>query len=203
MTVIVDYHTGNISSIKNMLARIGHPATIVNRVDELIAATRIILPGVGTFDYGMTKLAELGLLDALNKKVLDEKVPVLGICLGAQLMCESSEEGKLAGLRWIKGQVKKFPNTWEGRKIIVPHMGWDYVNSKPSKLFSKLEKPRFYFAQSYFIHCENRDEVLATNQHGTTFDAAFEKGNLAGVQFHPEKSHIFGMGLLRNFIELY
>ena len=204
MIVIVDYQTGNIGSIRNMLARIGHSSIISNHPSEIASATKIILPGVGAFDYGMNKLAELNLLDILNKKILADRIPVLGICLGAQLMCESSEEGRLNGLGWIPGRVKKFPAESEKKRIIVPHMGWDYVHPlRESKLFANLKNPRFYFAQSYFIHCSQAQQVITENRHGVSFHSSFEKDNIVGVQFHPEKSHIFGKELLRNFIEKY
>ena len=205
MIVIVDYKTGNIGSIQNMLKKIGHPSIISNEVESIKAAKKLILPGVGSFDYGMRKLRELNLLDALNERVLTDKIPILGICLGAQLCCMSSEEGTEQGLGWVDATVKKFSTQKENKKYFVPHMGWDHVQPlKESKLFIELEsEARFYFVHSYSIHCANQQDVLTRNSYSFTYDSAFEKGNIIGVQFHPEKSHKFGKHLLRNFIENY
>lgn len=203
MIVIIDYQAGNIGSINNMLKKIGSKAVITSDAEEVSRATHIILPGVGAFDYGMGKLRDLGLVDILHRKALDEKVPVLGICLGAQLMCNSSEEGKLSGLGWINATVKKFPTSVNGHRYRVPHMGWDHVSqSRESSLLHGLPQPsRFYFVHSYYIECHDPGDKLLQNHYGVDFDSAFEKGNIAGVQFHPEKSHTFGKLLLRNFIE--
>jgi len=204
MITIVDYHAGNIGSIKNMLQKLGLPSIISNLVADIEKATHLILPGVGSFDYGMTKLNELGIVDALNKKVLKEGTPILGICLGAQLMCSNSEEGKLNGLNWIEGAVKKFPSHELGKKFYVPFIGWDHISvQKQSKLFEGLVDSRFYFVHSYYIQCVEKQTVLSTNKYSVEFDSAFEKGNILGVQFHPEKSHSFGKKLLKNFIERY
>lgn len=205
MTAIIDYHAGNIASIQNMLKKIGVQATLTNDVAEIRTARRIILPGVGSFDFGMSKLKELGLLEMLHERVKVHKIPCLGICLGAQLMCSNSEEGDLEGLDWISAEVRKFPTQTNGTKYPVPHMGWDIVSAeKPSNLLAGLgEDPRFYFVHSYFIKCNDPVDVLLTNRYSVTFDSAFERNNIVGVQFHPEKSHKFGKSLLRNFIERY
>jgi glutamine amidotransferase len=205
MIVIVDYGAGNIGSIKNMVRKIGHDSVITSDPLFLEKATKIILPGVGSFDYGMTKLKELNLLEVLNRKTLKEHTPTLGICLGAQLMCQSSEEGVLPGLGWISGKVKKFPAAQQGIKFTVPHIGWDIVKiKKNSKLFENVMLPaRFYFVHSYYIACDNTDEVLTENKYSTPYHSAFEKRNIIGVQYHPEKSHTFGKQLLQNFVEKY
>jgi glutamine amidotransferase len=202
MVVIIDYQAGNIGSIKNMVRKLGHEARISSSPEEVEAADQIILPGVGSFDYGVSKLNELGLRSSLEKK-REANTPILGICLGAQLMCNSSEEGKLPGLRWINAKVIKFPTSSNGRNYKVPHMGWDTVQvKKDSKLFEGLEgAARFYFVHSYYIKCETDSDVLASNKYGVDYHSAFERGNVIGVQYHPEKSHKFGKQLLKNFLE--
>jgi imidazole glycerol-phosphate synthase subunit HisH len=204
MIVIIDYDAGNVGSLKNMIKKLGHEAHLTSDISTIEKAEKIILPGVGAFDHGMSKLNELGIITALNKKK-DEGTPVLGICLGAQLMCQSSEEGSLEGLKWIEAKVIKFPNQVDQRKLLVPHIGWDKVRSyKASRLFSEMpDDARFYFVHSFHIHCSQQPDRLAQNNYGVPYDSAFEKGNVLGVQFHPEKSHKFGRLLLKNFIEKY
>lgn len=204
MTVIIDYKTGNLGSIENMLRKIGHQAVITHDLEAIAKASKLILPGVGSFDYGIGQLEELGLTPILNKKVHDEKVPILGICLGAQLCCLSSEEGRKSGLGWIDAHVRKFPTQVGDKKYPVPHMGWDYVSpKKQSRLLEGLEEPRFYFVHSYYIDCVDPAEVLTESTYSTRYASGFEKGNILGVQFHPEKSHKYGKQLLKNFIDLY
>lgn len=204
MIVIVDYNCGNLGSIKNMLAKIGVPAEISDNKNKIAEASKIILPGVGAFDYGISKLQELGL-----REVLDEKkktgTSILGICLGAQLMCNSSEEGKLKGLGWVDAEVKRFKNEVNNKKYQVPHIGWDIVTPrKQTKIFEGMpEDSRFYFVHSFHIKCTNLDDAVASNDYGLEFQSAFEKDNVIGVQFHPEKSHRFGKQLLKNFVDLY
>ena len=204
MIVIVDYQAGNIGSIKNMLHNVGAESEITNDPQRIRSASKIILPGVGAFDYGMTKLKESGVLDVLHEKRKDS-TPILGICLGAQLMCKTSEEGKLPGLAWIDADVVRFPNLVGDKKFSVPHIGWDHVIPlKTSRLFEGLPEPsRFYFVHSYYIDCHVQQDRLSRNDYGVPFDAAFESGNIAGVQFHPEKSHKFGHLLLKNFVEKF
>jgi glutamine amidotransferase len=205
MVAIVDYEAGNIGSIRNMLRKIGVDSVITSDPEMISKASRLILPGVGAFDYGMQKLNDLNLIDVLKRKSVEEKIPILGICLGAQLMCNKSEEGILPGLGWIDAEVKKFPIQINGTRYTVPHMGWEIVTKvKPSNILNSLPEPaRFYFVHSYYIDCFHQDDKLLTNQYSMTFDSAFEHGNILGVQFHPEKSHNFGKQLLKNFIELY
>ena len=204
MIAIINYGAGNIGSIHNMLKKIGVDANITSESENILKASHIILPGVGAFDYGMQKLKELNLLSCLHKRVLEDKIPALGICLGAQLMCKSSEEGTLPGLGWIDAEVKKFPTEVLGNHFRVPHMGWQIVTpAKESKLLQHIPVPsRFYFVHSYYIECKTVADKLITNQYSVTFDAAFECDNIIGVQFHPEKSHNFGKQLFRNFIGL-
>jgi imidazole glycerol-phosphate synthase subunit HisH len=205
MIVIVDYQAGNIGSIQNMIKKIGHEVIISSDPKIIEKATKLILPGVGAFDYGIAKLRELKLMDILHQKALVERVSTLGICLGAQLMCNSSEEGQLPGLSWISGVVKKFPTNQNGIRYTVPHMGWDVVKiSKNSKLFEDVpQPPRFYFVHSYYIKCNDTADVLTENIYSEAYHSAFERDNILGVQYHPEKSHAFGKQLLKNFIEKY
>jgi imidazole glycerol-phosphate synthase subunit HisH len=203
MIVIVDYGAGNLLSIKNMLRRIGADAVITSDASVVGSAEKLILPGVGAFDYAMSSLDELGLIDALNRRVLQDKVPVLGLCLGVQLLTRKSEEGKLPGLGWIAADTVRFRVEDSGLKI--PHMGWREVCfAKPSVLTKGMdEETRFYFVHSYHLKCDDRQDVLLTAGYGYEFECAVEKGNIAGVQFHPEKSHRFGMALLKNFVESF
>lgn len=198
MITIIDYGLGNLGSIVNMLKKLGHDAKIINSPEQLQNASHIILPGVGAFDTGMRHLEEAQWIEPLNKKVLVEKTPTLGICLGMQLMTRGSEEGRLPGLNWVEGYARKFP----ANNLRIPHMGWNKVTiTKGSSILSgnDLER-RFYFVHSYFVSLENPDEQLIEATYGNPFTAAFEAGNIVGVQFHPEKSHRFGMELLHNFV---
>jgi glutamine amidotransferase len=204
MIAVVDYQAGNIGSIQNMLKKIGHDSVITSDPETIAKADKVILPGVGAFDYGMHNLHKMNLIPVLEEK-RKSKTPILGICLGAQLMCNSSEEGKEKGLGWIEGEVLRFKNLVENKKLLVPHMGWDNVApTKESRLFTGMpSNPRFYFVHSYYINCANKKDQLIQNRYGNYFDSAFERENIVGVQFHPEKSHKFGKQLLKNFIECY
>ena len=204
MIAIVDYGIGNLNSIRNMLNKIGVECTITASPEAIRQARKLIMPGIGAFDAGMAQLTASGLIPLLNEKVLIQKTPILGICLGMQLMTRGSEEGQLPGLGWIGATTRRFDRTIDPT-LKVPHMGWNVA--KPVKRSSLLdncpEEPRFYFTHSYYVHCENPDDRLLTVEHGaTSFDAGFEHGNLMGVQFHPEKSHRFGMWFLKNFADV-
>lgn len=206
MTVtIIDYGVGNLGSIQNMLKKLGAQSEIASDASAIERATKIILPGVGAFDAGMKQLNQSGLRTSLDTAVLQKKVPVAGICLGMQLMTEGSEEGALSGLGWVSAKTIRFvPSPNETMKI--PHMGWSIVTrSKQSPVLDLLgDDSRFYFVHSYHVGCTNRDDVLLTAQYGSVrFDAAFEHKNILGFQFHPEKSHRFGMTLLKAFLEKY
>ncbi len=206
MTVtIIDYGVGNLGSIQNMLKKLGTQSEIATDASTIERATKIILPGVGAFDAGMTQLNQSGLRSALDTAVLQRRVPVAGICLGMQLMTECSEEGILPGLGWLPAKTIRFvPSTNETMKI--PHMGWSLVTkAKQSSALDLLEdESRFYFVHSYHVNCSNRNDVLLTAHYGSVqFDAAFERDNILGFQFHPEKSHRFGMMLFKAFIEMY
>jgi len=205
LITIINYNTGNISSIKNILKKIGFESVITNDKKVITQATKLILPGVGHFDYGMQNLHNLGLVDVLNKKVMEEKVPILGICLGVQLFTKGSEEGTETGLGWIDGYTNAFDKSKLDSYLKVPHMGWADVQFKSSsKLFIGFtEKPRFYFVHSYHLACNNPADELVHCTHGYEFVAGVEHENIVGVQFHPEKSHRFGMKVMGNFVTCY
>jgi len=205
MITIVDYGTGNLSSIANMLKRVGCASVISSDAGQIADAKKLILPGVGAFDTGMRNLHELGLIEVLDRKAREEKVPILGICLGMQLFVSGSEEGDLPGLGWIDGRVLKFNPELSDKNLKVPHMGWNHIEqTKESKLFRETDsQQRFYFVHSYYVRPTRDEDVLAKTTYGETFASALERENIAGVQFHPEKSHKFGMKLLKNFAEMY
>ena len=205
MITIVDYGVGNLASIRNMLKKIGVDALISSRKEDILAADKLILPGVGAFDTCAEKLEQSGLLETLNEKVINQKTPVLGVCVGMQLLTEGSEEGKLPGLGWIKGRIVKFQKDKLPSSYKIPHMGWREVKlNKHSKLFSGMfDEPRFYFVHSYHPQLDNAADALVTADYGYSFVAGMEHENIMGVQFHPEKSHKFGMKLLENFVKYY
>lgn len=200
MIKIIDYGAGNIGSITNMLLRLGLECEVTNDPEKIKMATKLILPGVGKFDYGMSKLKESGLIEILHEKVLVEQVPILGICLGAQLMTKSSQEGTMPGLSWFDAEVLKFKN----ESLRIPHMGWNSIHACiEDRLTTNLtDKARFYFVHSYYIHSNNQDEIMFTSIYGHEFVAGLKKNNIYAVQFHPEKSHKFGIQLFENFLSI-
>ena len=203
MITIVDYGMGNLASIRNMLARIGQPAQTTDDVALIAEATKLILPGVGSFDAAVANIEGRGLRPVLDKKVLVERVPILGICLGMQLMTRSSEEGTASGLGWLPADTIRFDLTAHEKPHPIPHMGWNTVRPiRPHPLFTPSDtEHRFYFVHSYHVRCDREEDVLATTKYGDYFTSAFSHSNIIGVQFHPEKSHRYGMELLRNFSE--
>jgi len=204
LITVIDYNMGNIASIENILKKIGCKVTVTSDPAVLDKAEKIILPGVGSFDYGMKNLNSLGIYDVLKKKVRVEKTPILGICLGMQLLTEGSEEGTLPGLGFIKAHAIKFTPDWFTQGEKIPHMGWNYINYKEGvPLFKNShEEMRFYFVHSYYVKCDNETDVLATTEYGKPFASVIGHENIYGVQFHPEKSHKYGMNLLKNYAEL-
>jgi imidazole glycerol-phosphate synthase subunit HisH len=205
MVTIIDYGLGNLGSIKNMMSKIGTPSQITNDLELIKNATKLILPGVGAFDNGMENLQAMNVIALLNHKILVEKTPILGICLGMQLFTKSSEEGQLPGLGWIDAETLKFDTSKTERKFTIPHMGWEFVKQeKNSKLLTEMyEESKYYFVHSYYVKSNVETDVLLTTDYINQYVSGFEKENILGVQFHPEKSHKFGMKLFKNFVENY
>ncbi len=205
MITIVDYGMGNLESIKNMLHKAGHSSVITDDINIINEATKLILPGVGIFDVGMKNLRERNFIELLTKKVLLEKTPVLGICLGLQLMANNSEEGIEKGLGWINTDVIRFKQEKAASHIRIPHIGWNFVNwNRASKLTENISLPsRFYFIHAYHLNNPTDDWILGNTDYGYSFISVIEKENIVGTQFHPEKSHKYGMMLLKNFAEKY
>ena len=201
--VIVDYRTGNLNSIKRTLDRIGGRSIISSQLKELSAADKIILPGVGHFAKAMANLKELDLLDALNEAVVTKRKPVLGICLGMELMAKTSEEGNTSGLQWLDAGAVRFENGSSARHK-VPHMGWNRIQiTKSSPLMKHVEdQAEFYFAHSYHLAINDRSDLLNETEYGIAFPSAIERNNIFGVQYHPEKSHHAGVQVLKNFIDM-
>ncbi|KEQ13090.1 imidazole glycerol phosphate synthase subunit HisH [Endozoicomonas numazuensis] len=197
---VVDYQAGNLGSVSNIIRHIGGEPVLVNRPEDLLKADRVILPGVGAFDFGMSALTSNGMNEAVLE-VAKTGIPLLGICLGMQLLLNSSDEGKLPGLGLIKGKSNKFKDLSEGMKI--PHMGWNTVRGINSVLLKGQEKEqRFYFVHSYFVECDRKSDIAGVSTYSHDFVSMVENENVLGVQFHPEKSHKFGMALLKNFLEM-
>ena len=203
MIVIIDYGIGNLASVLNMFRKIGvKDVKVSGKPEEIAAATKLLLPGVGAFDAGMNQLEQSGLVPVLNKKVLEEKTPILGICLGMQLLSKRSEEGVKPGLGWIDAETVKF-NLDPALKLKVPHMGWNYITvNRENKLIDLQSKNRFYFVHSYYVKCFDESQSMATSHFGTDFTCMVNKDNIYGAQFHPEKSLKFGMKVLENFAKL-
>jgi imidazole glycerol-phosphate synthase subunit HisH len=203
MITIVDYGLGNIQAFLNVYKRLNIEACATRTAEELRGATKVILPGVGHFDHAMRRLEQSGMRETLDDLVINRNTPVLGVCVGMQMLARSSEEGDLPGLGWIDGQVRSFAS-WEGGiDLPLPHMGWNDVQPKINPLFKELRSDaRFYFLHSFFFDCADSADALATSRYGTEFSCAVNSRNIYGVQFHPEKSHHFGTRLLKNFAEL-
>jgi len=204
MITIANYGLGNILAFANVYKRLNVEVSIAENADDLKAASKLILPGVGAFDHAMTLLDRSGMRKTLDDLVLGKFVPVLGVCVGMQILARSSDEGRLPGLGWIEGQVKSFRSLDLSETPPLPHMGWNDVRPVSSnKLFAHLESgARFYFLHSYYFNCDRDEDVLAVSSYGTDFSCAVNARNIFGVQFHPEKSHHYGSRLLKNFAEL-
>lgn len=203
MITLVNYGLGNIQAFANIYRRLNIPVVVAERADELAGATNIILPGVGAFDWAMTRLEKSGMRACLDDLVMVQNRPVLGICVGMQIMARRSDEGELPGLGWIDAEVRKFDETKFTQKTHLPHMGWnDVLPKRTDCLFSAMVAPRFYFLHSYYFLPANPDEVLAISDYNGPFASAVRSANVYGTQFHPEKSHQWGIQLLKNFAEL-
>jgi imidazole glycerol-phosphate synthase subunit HisH len=203
MIVVIDYGLGNLRSIENMLFRGGVETAISGSPDIIRAASMLILPGVGHFRFGMESLRRLGLVDVLNERVLDARVPILGICLGAQLLGRGSEEGDCSGLNWVPMDTVQFDRSRMRHGEKVPHMGWTDTSCTECGLFSGMSgTPRFYYVHSYHFRCDDPGIVMCTAEHGYSFASGIAHGNILGVQFHPEKSHVYGQQLLKNFASM-
>lgn len=204
MITIVDYGLGNIRAFINTYKQLGLPFSVAHNAQELKQASKIILPGVGAFDLAMTLFQQSGMREVADELVQGKGVPVLGICVGMQIMASGSDEGHLPGLNWISGRVRKFDRTVLGPSLPLPHMGWNEVSAVDQNgLFNGLgETALFYFLHSFYYECEDSAHVLAQSQYGQEFSCAVRRGAIHGVQFHPEKSHSAGTRLLKNFAEL-
>lgn len=200
MIAILDYGVGNVSSIANMLKKIGVASVITNDIAAIESSEKIILPGVGHFDFCMEQLQKADFYQTLIKEVQERMKPVMGICVGCQMLMESSEEGDRQGLGWIKGRVIKFNKEKMPVQYTVPHMSWcDVVPAENTFLFNGIQEPRFYFAHSYHVVCADKKNETSVAEYGYNFTASVQHANISGVQFHPEKSHSFGMQLMANF----
>jgi len=203
MIIIVDYGLGNLRSVQKSFERVNIKVKISRDIKEIEKAQKLVLPGVGHFGKGMENLGNLGLIDVLNEKVINHKTPILGICLGMQLMTTFSEEGNVKGLGWIDAQTVRFEKD-ETKKFKVPHIGWNSINLvKKSRLTHQIEnESQYYFVHTYYVICNDRNNVIAKSSYNTEFDSGFEKENIFGVQFHPEKSFSVGIKMLKNFSKI-
>jgi glutamine amidotransferase len=204
MIVIIDYGMGNLGSIHNMLFRLGKESLISSNKMDILRADKLVLPGVGSFDRAVTNLRELDIISVLNEKVIKEETSILGICLGMQLMTLGSEEGVLEGLGWIDAKTVRFKFDGTDQRLKIPHMGWNRIKiMRSSGIFDDLsDEARFYFVHSYYVRCRNEENILAQTEYGIQFTSAIIKDNILATQFHPEKSHKYGLQLLKNFVDM-
>jgi glutamine amidotransferase len=204
MITIIDYGSGNIRAIANIYQWLNIPYKIAKRPDEVYGATKLFLPGVGAFDETISKLDEIGFRTVLDKEVLENKVPIIGICVGMQILAETSEEGILNGLGYIKGHVKKLDASKLTSKPSLPHLGWNSIEFKRNHtILNNLDPHKgFYFLHTYYFECSDDHDVLTTTQYGNSFSSAVNHNNVYGFQFHPEKSHSNGINLLYNFAKI-
>lgn len=203
MIAILDYGLGNIKAFANIFKNLNIEHTIIQKAEQLESVDKIILPGVGAFDYAMQQFNQSGLRTAVEDKVLNQKIPILGICVGMQMLANGSDEGQEKGLSWIDGEVKLFSTENIKHKTKLPHMGWNEINHNQNPLFQQIDSTaRFYFVHSYYFKCNNEKDTMATTEYGFNFSSAVNHNNIYGVQFHPEKSHSNGIQLLKNFATL-
>lgn len=204
MIHIVDYGVGNIQAFLNLFKRVGVDAQRACTASALAGATRLVLPGVGHFDHAMQRLNDSGMRSRLEELVLETQVPVVGICVGMQMLAQGSDEGILPGLNWIPGRVRSFASHPNSAELTMPHMGWNELQPRAgAKLFACGfdDAPQFYFLHSYYFDAQDKKDVAATAHYGIDFDAVVAKGHIHGIQCHPEKSHHWGEQLLKNFVE--
>jgi imidazole glycerol-phosphate synthase subunit HisH len=203
MIVVVDYGMGNVGSMLNMLKKAGARAVLSSDPADIASADRLILPGVGAFDAGMRQLRDRGLVEPLQRKVVDQEAPILGVCLGMQLFTRGSEEGGEPGLGWVEATTVRFQFAEPANGLRIPHMGWNHLSPRrPHALTRSLpDDPRFYFVHSFHLRCQRPEDVVATTWHGYEFPSVIARGNVMGTQFHPEKSHKYGLALLKAFAE--
>lgn len=204
MIAIIDYGLGNVRAFANVYKKLNIPALIAKCADDLKSANKLILPGVGAFDHTMQMLEKSSMKPLLDELVRHKHVPVLGICVGMQMLANSSEEGSLRGLGWVDGKVKKFNPSLLKESFCVPHMGWNTIKPVQSNdlLLGLDHDARFYFLHSYYFECQNREDIIAETDYGGKFASAVNYRNVYGVQFHPEKSHHWGTQILENFARL-
>ena len=203
MIGLISYGLGNIKAFENIYKKLNIPCMRVKNPSDLEKVEKLILPGVGSFDNAMSKLIKSNLLDTINHKVKDEKIPILGVCVGMQIMSESSEEGALKGLGWIKGRVKKFKPSSFKSKPFNPHMGWNSISPRnESVIFNNIHSLKFYFLHSYYLDPELNSNIISSTIYGLDFCSAINQENVWATQFHPEKSHDSGIKLLENFSKL-
>ena len=204
MIALIDYGVGNTRAFANIYKRLDIPVKIARSVEDLTGATKLILPGVGAFDHAMEQLEQSGMRSRLDELVIQNMIPVVGICVGMQMLAQSSDEGNLPGLGWMDASVKKFDESKISYSTHLPHMGWNDVRPiKENRILKGLETDaKFYFLHSYYFHCNNPQDTIATSDYGIEFTCAVNNNNIYGVQFHPEKSHQYGIRLLNNFANL-
>jgi glutamine amidotransferase len=203
MIAVIDYGLGNVQAFLDIYKRLNIPAIAAKKSEDLLGVSKCILPGVGAFDWAMQSLENSGMRPALEKIVVQDKLPVLGVCVGMQMLANQSDEGSLKGLGWIPGEIKKFDETKFDRLPHIPHMGWnDVAITRENPLLNGIKDPQFYFLHSYYFAPEDPHSIIGASEYGGRFASAVAKGNVYGTQFHPEKSHHWGMSLLKNFAEL-
>lgn len=206
MIVIIDYGMSNSGSIKNMIKKVGAVGEISSDPEVIAKAEKLVLPGVGNYDLAMRNIEALGLREVLDRRVLKDRIPILGVCLGMQLMTKSSAEGTGKGFGWFNATTRRFDKDVSDPPLRIPHMGWNHIDiKKPSPLFDEdgLTEHRYYFVHSYAVTSDQESEVLCTSHYGTDFVSGLARDNIVGLQFHPEKSHAFGMSVFKRFVELY
>ena len=204
MITLIDYGVGNIFAFQNVYKRLNIPTRIAKTAADLKNSEKLILPGVGAFDFAMEQLNASGMRQILDELVLDKKVPIIGICVGMQMMGNRSDEGSAEGLKWIDADIIKFDESLIQQRTKLPHMGWNDVSPLSGHpLFNGLEQDSiFYFLHSYYFNCNNKEDIIAVSDYGISFASAVNSNNVYGIQFHPEKSHQYGEKLLNNFAQL-